>query len=122
MTIVLASVAVAWLGLWFHDVREFPSTYGFAGDSIAVGLVAGGLALFAIRRPGSRTPLVSMLVFGLVMCVGGFLSVLPLPILPYVPAQTPSHYFVHVIYAAAQLPLIALSIGRLRSFSKSTAT
>jgi hypothetical protein len=34
------------------------------------------------------------------------LSVLPLPLWPFYPEQTTGHYISHLIYGAAQLPLI----------------
>ncbi|HEY8735732.1 MAG TPA: hypothetical protein VIO62_01670 [Candidatus Dormibacteraeota bacterium] len=47
------------------------------------------------------------------MRAGGVVSVLPLPVLPFIPAQTLSHYTAHAVYAGSQLPLIALAIRRL---------
>jgi len=41
--------------------------------------------------------------------VGGALSVLPLPVLPFEPEQTLRHYSFHLLYAAAQIPLLVLS-------------
>ena len=48
--------------------------------------------------------------------VGGTLSVLPLPVLPFEPEQTLRHYSFHLLYAATQVPLLVVSyqlaIGR----------
>jgi hypothetical protein len=57
--------------------------------------------------------LVAMVCYGAIM-LGGGLSVLPLPVLPFRRAQTPAHYFSHAVFAAAQLPLMILSLARLR--------
>ena len=46
---------------------------------------------------------------------GGILSVLPLPIWPYEPAQTMTHYAMHLLYGAAQLPLIWLLADMVRA-------
>jgi len=37
---------------------------------------------------------------------GGLLSVLPLPLWPFQPEQTPAHYALHAIYATLQAPLL----------------
>ena len=43
---------------------------------------------------------------GIHLLVGAILSVLPLPIWPFYPEQSLRHYFSHVIYGIAQLPLM----------------
>jgi hypothetical protein len=48
------------------------------------------------------------------MMVGGVVTVLPLPVLPFVPEQTVDHYAVHVVYAIGQLPLVLVARGALR--------
>lgn len=106
--LALLSVAavLSWLGLWFHDAREFPGTLGITGDSVVMGVIAGVLLLAAWRAPRALWPVVALLAYGALMLIGGGLSVLPLPILPFVPEQSGEHYASHAGYAGAQVPLI----------------
>jgi hypothetical protein len=57
---------------------------------------------------------VAMLVYGALMLIGGGLSVLPLPILPFTPEQSYAHYLSHAVYAAAQLPLVVACLHHSR--------
>jgi hypothetical protein len=54
-----------------------------------------------------------MLVYGAQMLIGGGLSVLPLPILPFSPEQSYAHHLSHAAYAAAQLPLVVACLQRI---------
>jgi len=48
---------------------------------------------------------------GLVQLIGGaILSVLPLPFLPFAPAQTVDHYLSHVILGITQIPLVVIPL------------
>jgi hypothetical protein len=109
------AAALSWLGLWFHDGREFPGSRGLTPDSFAMGLVAAVLVAVAWWTRPARWPVAALAGYGGLMMAGGMLSVLPLPILPYLPAQTGEHYISHAVYAAAQLPLVLLCLSRLRS-------
>jgi len=65
----------------------------------------GALVLWLV--PSTRTAGAwILLAWAVVNLVGGTISVLPLPILPFEPAQTVEHYAFHAFYAATQLPLI----------------
>ena len=64
----------------------------------------------------------SMVVLGLIaawaalnLMVGGILTVLPLPFLPFQPEQSLSHYLVHVVYSLGQLPLMAVAAGGIHA-------
>ena len=46
--------------------------------------------------------------------VGGIVTVIPFAFLPFYPEQSPRHYFAHVVYSVAQLPLLWLLVRRLR--------
>ena len=113
MRLLYFTAALSWLGLWFHDAREFPGTAGITVDSVAMGLIAALLVLATWRAPRARWPVVAMLVYGALMLIGGGLSVLPLPILPFSPEQSYAHYLSHAVYAAAQLPLVVACLQRL---------
>jgi hypothetical protein len=73
------------------------------------------------RFPRSFLPLYGMWVLAILRGLG-VLSVLPLPIWPFVPEQTMSHYLVHGVFFLTQLPLLLLAfklMGHLRSASHS---
>ena len=108
------TAGLSWLGLWFHDAREFPATVGITVDSTGMGLVVAFLVLATWRAPRARWPVVALLVYGALMLIGGGLSVLPLPILPFTPEQSYAHYLSHGVYAAAQLPLVVACLHQLR--------
>ena len=78
-----------------------------------MGLIAALLVLATWRAPRARWPVVAMLAYGALMLIGGGLSVLPLPILPFSPEQSYAHYLSHAVYAAAQLPLVVACLQRL---------
>lgn len=42
------------------------------------------------------------------MVVGGLVTVLPLPILPFEPEQSATHYLAHLVYALGQAPLLVV--------------
>jgi len=66
--------------------------------------------------PWKRAATVAFLGWGLLHFLGGgILSVLPLGIWPYEPAQIPTHYAMHFLYGLAQLPLIWLLVSWIRS-------
>lgn len=110
-----AAVLVAWAGMAIHDVYELPTLIPadpqFTIPS-AIYVVAG--AAWALRSSAATRALFGGWVV-LNLIGGGILSVLPLPLLPWVPEQSLAHYAVHVVYAAAQLPalwLLARPSGR----------
>ena len=112
-----AAVAISALGMAFHTVREF----GWSGLlSPATGLipVVGiqvALLVWWWRSTGSRRAAARWLMStaALQLVGGAILSVLPVPILPFVPAQTLDHFVSHVVYGIAQLPLLLVSIRHL---------
>ncbi len=110
---IILALAVAWLGLWVHELYRVPSMFGLTPDGslplLAIAVVLLAWYLFAAHK---RAASIALLVYGLVNGVGGFLSVLPLPFLPFVPEQTVEHYLVHMIYALCQIPLIIVALSR----------
>ena len=101
----------------FHTVREFGWTGLFAPATGLIPVLAIQVALLAWytfpKRP-SGTALRWLMYTGILQLLGGsILSVLPLSILPFVPAQTVDHYVSHVVYGVAQLPLLFVSIRGL---------
>lgn len=100
-------------GALVHDVVEFgrPALEG----SVFIAVVLTVLVTEWRRRPAQRRVLASTLI-GLsviILVVGAGLAVVPLPIWPFEPEQTASHYVAHVIWGVMTLPVLALG-ARLR--------
>ena len=66
------------------------------------------------RFASRRVTLWLLFGWGLLNLIGAGLSVIQFPFLPFEPEQSVRHYFFHVVYGAAQLPLIYLMRIRLR--------
>jgi hypothetical protein len=99
---------LSWLGAYVHTTLELALPVWRPENSVPA-LV--GLVLFlgwwrqADRRGLWRWLLLAWTVGGHLM-LGAVLSVLPLPLWPFLPEQSLTHYLSHALYAAAQLPLI----------------
>jgi len=113
---IIIAIAVAWLGLWAHELYRVPSAFGLTVDG-SLPLLAIAVALLAWRLLAAhmRAPAVALLVYALINFVGGILSVLPLPFLPFVPEQTADHYLIHAMYAVCQIPMIAMAFSSSKS-------
>jgi hypothetical protein len=110
---VIACIAISWLGLWVHELHRVPALLGFTPDGdLFMLLIAAGLAYWWHRTHGFG-PAVALFGYAAVNLVGGWLSVLPLGWLPFVPEQTAVHYAVHFVYATCQLPLLFVTAGVL---------
>ncbi|MEU1972042.1 hypothetical protein ABZ477_10325 [Microbacterium sp. NPDC019599] len=112
---VAGAVIVAWSGFLIHNLADLPGQSLLSPESLFPTLVwIGCLALWLI--PATRLAGAwSMLAWAGLNAVGGALSVLPLPFLPFEPAQTVEHYGFHLLYFATQLPLIVLLVAWIRS-------
>jgi hypothetical protein len=107
------ALAVSWASMLFHN-QELPLTLL---DVENTGPLAFDVALLVVCWwwPSSRVVWTAILVWGVVnMVIGGILTVLPLPVLPFSPAQTVEHYAVHAVYAIGQLPLVLVAGRALR--------
>ena len=106
---VVAATTVAWGGFFVHNVAELPGQTILSPESLFPTLVwIGALVLWLI--PATRTAGAwILLAWAVINLVGGAISVLPLPFLPYEPEQTIEHYAFHGLYAATQLPLIGVT-------------
>lgn len=62
------------------------------------------LAWLLVPRAGWTPSL--LFGWGALSLAGAVLTVLPISLLPFRPEQSLSHYGVHALYAAAQLPII----------------
>lgn len=108
------ALAVSWASMVFHNQWELPIT---PLDLANTGPLAVDIALLVAcwRWPRSHVVWTVVLAWGLLnMVVGGLVTVLPLPVLPFGPEQTVDHYAVHVVYAIGQLPLVLVAGGALR--------
>ena len=101
---VVIAVGASIGGLLVHNLEEFgpwillgPETWVPAAITVVIGVALLG-------RPSTGV-FVAAMGWAAVVIVFGGASVLPLPIWPFTPDQTVSHYTAHVVYALAQLPL-----------------
>jgi hypothetical protein len=104
---MIAALALSTFGGWVHNLREFPGMS--AAATLATFLPAIALAVWWLIRPGpaARWAIIAWALLNLIL--GAALSVLPLPIWPWTPEQSGSHYASHLIYAAAQIPLLVIA-------------
>jgi hypothetical protein len=105
---MFATVALAWLGMYVHNVADVPNLTLSSPENLLPGLV--WLLLFALwwAMPGRSWPLILLLAWGVLNLVGGAATVLPLPVLPFKPEQSLRHYAFHLLYALTQLPLLGI--------------
>lgn len=107
MPSVVATAVIAWLGLLVHNVADLPRQTLLSPETLWPGLVTAALlALYATGRV--RLAGIGLFGWALLNLVGGTLSVLPLPVLPFEPEQTLRHYSFHLLYAATQVPLLMM--------------
>lgn len=107
---------LSWLGAYIHTTMELQLPVWRPENS---GPALVGLVLFLgwWRDPQRRrfwTWLLLAWTAGGHLVAGALLSVLPLPLWPFVPEQSAGHYFSHVIYGIAQLPLIWVLLKDIR--------
>jgi hypothetical protein len=110
---VVATV-LSWLGLYIHNVNDLPGATPLRPESGVPGAILLVLLAAWSFRPLRRVATVLLLAWGWLDLVGGALSVLPLPFLPFRPEQTLHHYAFHVVYAVLQIPLLVVATRQLR--------
>jgi hypothetical protein len=108
--LVAALTVLSWFGMILHDWISLPGLSPVAPEVVIPTAVF--VALFGAwwAWPGRLSWSLLLGWTILHFAVGGILSVLPLPVWPFVPEQTVRHYIAHVLYAACQLPLLIVLI------------
>lgn len=109
-----AALALSAGSMLAHNLYELPLTpidLENAGPILVAALL--GVAYAVSRR--SRAVAAAVLGWGVLnLVIGGVVSVLPLPILPFAPEQSITHYGAHVVYTLGQVPLVVLAYRALR--------
>ena len=102
---VVLAVGASIGGLLVHNLEEFGPSILLGPETWVPAAITVLLGVILLRRPSSGV-FVAAAVWAVLVIVFGGASVLPLPIWPFTPEQTVSHYTAHLIYALAQLPLL----------------
>src|SRR5262249_13614661 len=96
--------------------------YGFVNDHngpTILGQPPQEWVRLVFAHPPMRVPAFALLGWAVVQLVGAVISVGPLGFLPSYPAQTVQRYLLHVVYAAAQVPLIVALLRYLTLMNQS---
>jgi hypothetical protein len=105
---VAALTLLSWLGAYVHTTLELQLPVWRPENSVPA--LVGLVLYLGWWRQAQRRRLWTWLLLawtaGGHLLLGALFSVLPLPLLPFVPEQSAGHYLSHVIYGVAQLPLI----------------
>jgi hypothetical protein len=114
---ILAAFGVlAYLGALAHNVISLPGLPPLSVENIGPLIVYAALITSYWVWPRSRVVAALLVSWTVVnVLIGGVVTVLPLPFLPFAPEQTLSHYVAHVIYIAAGLPLTIASMRIFRA-------
>lgn len=109
LPLLIGGFLLSWLGFVVHNLADLPGQTLLSPETLFPTVVYA--VLFALwftpARKGARW---ATLVWALLQLLGGaILSVLPLGILPFDPAQTVWHYLFHLVYGVTQLPLLLLA-------------
>lgn len=98
-----------------HNLYELPLSPIDLANSGPI-LFAASLGLAHVFQPDSKAVAAAVLGWGILnLLIGGIVSVLPLPILPFEPEQSVAHYGAHVVYALGQIPLVVLGYRAVRA-------
>ena len=110
-----AALTLSALSMLAHNLYELPLSPIDLENSGPLGL-AVILGVAYAFRPDSNVVAAAALGWGVLnLVIGGVVSVLPLPILPFVPEQSVTHYGAHVVYTLGQIPLVVLGYRAVRA-------
>ncbi len=99
-----------------HDLYELPLSPVHLENSGPLA-VAAGLTIAYAAWPTSRLVALAIVAWAaLNLVVGGVLTVLPLPGLPFAPELSVTHYVAHLVYGLGQVPLLVVGRRALRSY------
>lgn len=108
MAMTLA-VTLSWASMLLHNLYELPLGV-LAVENSGPLVVAFALLVAYLQAPGSTTVLALLGSWAVLnFVIGGIVTVLPLPFLPFVPEQSAGHYLAHVVYSLGQAPLLWLA-------------
>jgi len=113
--VMAAFTVLSWLGMMIHNAVELPQLTLLHPEVGLPSLIY--IALFAAwwLLPYKRAASILLFIWALLHLLGGgILSVIPFSFLPFYPEQSLRHYFAHVVYSVAQLPLLWLWVRQLR--------
>lgn len=118
---LVAALLLAWAGFLIHNFADLPGTSMLDPNTLYPSLVWLILIAAWLARPDRLTASAALAWIAINLLGGGVLSVLPLPIWPFEPAQTLSHYAFHLLYTATQVPA-AILLSRQRRGAPSGGT
>ena len=114
-----AALVVSALSMLAHNLYELPLSPIDVENSGPIAF-AGILGMAYAVSPDSKAVAAVLLGWGVLnLVIGGIVSVLPLPVLPFVPEQSVTHYGAHVVYTLGQVPLVLLAYRALARTSPS---
>lgn len=114
--VVMFYTFLSWLGMMLHNAQELPKMTMLDPQELLPTLVYIALLLAYLLLPWRRVTAALLLVWALLHLVGGgIITVIPFAFLPFYPAQNLQHYLAHIVYSAAQLPLILFLWRGLRA-------
>ena len=115
IAVIALACVIAAAGMMAHNLWELGPAF-LAGPETVIPVAIFGLLLFgAWTRPRGRVAPAALLGWALLNLVGGGLvSVLPLGLFPFAPEQSLGHYGAHVVYSAAQIPLVLVAAVAIR--------
>ncbi len=111
---ILLAMVLSWAGFVVHNFADLPGQTLLSPDTLYPTLVFVILAVAWVLKPARLSASLLQFWAGLNRVGGGVLSVLPLSIWPFDPAQTWSHYGFHVLYGLSQVPAVILLWRYLR--------
>jgi hypothetical protein len=112
--LVAGAAALSWLGEYIHNQIALPqlTLLSPANSLVALGAILLFLAWWLL--PYKRLTITLLLAWGVLNLAWAIATILPTNFLPFSPEQTLEHYFAHVIYALAQMPLIVIMASGMR--------
>jgi hypothetical protein len=105
---MVPALVLSAMGAWLHNMLEgIPALSIETASALIPTLV---LVIWWWKGEGGETLwwITLVWVLGLNAIVGALLSVLPLPVWPFLPEQSLGHYLAHGIFVVTQIPALVL--------------